>query len=266
MQFPFRVPTADKRAERLDDVNAANYGCYSLVRLDGPVADSIQHEAVYLADLLAAQIADDPEVLGLSALLAFLHSHRRARLQEGVFVPLRTRRLCARDFTLAVKARSRFLGLGPGKSRTNPTRTTAKDRKNAKPYRTPKCHFICVWACVAFNIAFADIVGLYTPGMLPDLMEGVVEGVAFSENPLLVAAIFIQIPIAMIVAMQLSPPRAWRPVNTVAVVIAAIFVIGGGTLKPHYIFFASFQVFALLGITLLVWREISPGQTSAENS
>ena len=119
-----------------------------------------------------------------------------------------------------------------------------------------------LWVFVAFNIAFADILSLYTPGVLPDLMEGVVEGIELSESLLLVGAFFIQIPIAMIVAMQFIAPRVWRSVNTVAVVVTAAFVIGGGSFKLHYIFFASCEVLALLGIALLVWRGNSSGQAT----
>ena len=86
--IPFRVPEPEIRAERLSDVMEAIYGCYSLCWLDGLEADGMQREAVYLADLLATEMKDDPEVLGLSALLAFLHSRRAARLRDGCYVPL----------------------------------------------------------------------------------------------------------------------------------------------------------------------------------
>ena len=86
--IPFRIPDTAIRSQRLRDVTEAIYGCYALVWLDGPDADSIQREAVFLADLLATQIDDDAEALGLSALLGFLHSRRLARLQAGSYVPL----------------------------------------------------------------------------------------------------------------------------------------------------------------------------------
>lgn len=86
--IPFRIPEPHLRSDRLTDVAEAIYGCYALVWLDGPEADSIQREAVYLADLLATEIDDDPEVLGLSALLGFLHARRATRMQAGRYVPL----------------------------------------------------------------------------------------------------------------------------------------------------------------------------------
>ena len=113
----------------------------------------------------------------------------------------------------------------------------------------------CLWAFVALNIAFADILSLYTPGVMPQVMEGVVEGVELSENLMLVAAIFIQIPVAMIVLTQFLSARANKVVSTIAVVITAAFVIGGGgALMPHYVFFATCEVLALLLILRLIWR------------
>ena len=120
-----------------------------------------------------------------------------------------------------------------------------------------------LWAFVALNIAFADILSLFTPGVIPEVITGVVEGVALTETLMLVAAVFIQIPVAMIVAMQLLPPRRWRGVTTAAVIVTAAFVIGGGSLKPHYVFFASCEIAALLAIALLVWRAPLPAHGAA---
>jgi RNA polymerase sigma-70 factor (ECF subfamily) len=86
--IPFSIPERHQRGERLMEVAEAVYGCYSLVWLEGPEAESIQREAVFLADLLATEITDDPEVLGLSALLALLHSRRAARIKNGRYIPL----------------------------------------------------------------------------------------------------------------------------------------------------------------------------------
>lgn len=122
-----------------------------------------------------------------------------------------------------------------------------------------------LWTLVALNIAFADILALYTPGVLPDLMRGVAEGVMLSETLMLVAAVFIQIPVAMIVATQLMPVRALRLVTSTAIVVTALFIVGGGSPKPHYVFFAGCEILALLGIALLVWRTKAPGRGSAED-
>lgn len=111
-----------------------------------------------------------------------------------------------------------------------------------------------LWVTVSLNIVFADVLSLYVPGVLPEVMNGTVEGVTLSESLMLVAAFFIQIPITMIILTYLLSPRLLRPVTMVAVLITAAFVIGGGSLKPHYLFFAFCEVMALSAILYLTWR------------
>lgn len=123
-----------------------------------------------------------------------------------------------------------------------------------------------LWAFVALNIAFADILGLYAPGVIPQVIDGVIEGVTITENMMLIAAVFIQIPVAMIVAMQFLPPPAWRAVNTVTALVTAVFVIAGGSLMPHYIFFASCEVLALLLILVIVWRGPTSGRAYSKRA
>lgn len=123
-----------------------------------------------------------------------------------------------------------------------------------------------LWAFVALNIAFVDILGLYTPGVIPEVIEGEIEGVTITEDMMLIAAVFIQIPVAMIVAMQFLPLRAWRAANTLAALVTAVFVLAGGSLKPHYIFFASCEIVALLSIAVLVWRAPTSEWADAESA
>ena len=106
--IPFSVPDADLRADRLGDVTEAIYGCYALAWNEGPEREAVQREAVFLADLLASQIRDDAEVLGLSALLAMLHSRQAARLAGGVFVPLSEQNTDLWDHNLIAAADTRL--------------------------------------------------------------------------------------------------------------------------------------------------------------
>lgn len=121
-----------------------------------------------------------------------------------------------------------------------------------------------LWTFVALNIAFADILSLYTPGVVLEVIEGDIDGVTITADLMLVAAIFIQIPVAMIVAMQFLPRHAWRAANTPAIVVTALFIVGGGTMKPHYLFFACCEILALSGIGLLVWRSAQSGSRHGE--
>lgn len=111
-----------------------------------------------------------------------------------------------------------------------------------------------LWVVVLFNMVFADILSFMDPKFLSQVATGVVDGVTITPMFLLLAAVFIQVAILMIyLSRALSQPVS-RIANLVAVVITIFFVIGGGSLKPHYIFFASVEVIAMLYIAYLAWN------------
>ena len=75
--IPFVVPTRSDLAARLPAVLEAIYGAYSIdwQVAGAAVRESLAGEALYLAQLLAS-LLDDPEALGLAALLSFSMSRR----------------------------------------------------------------------------------------------------------------------------------------------------------------------------------------------
>lgn len=110
-----------------------------------------------------------------------------------------------------------------------------------------------LWVVVMINMAFADILSFMDPEFLSQVATGAVDGIEITPMFLLLAAVFIEIAIVMIYLTQVLSPRAARIANIVAVVITILFVVGGGSLKPHYIFFASVEVIAMIKIGYLAW-------------
>ncbi len=93
-RIPFAVPDRSSMPERLDAVLEAIYGAYAL-GWDGVIdnaaagVEDLGHEALFLALLLAELLPDEPEALGLAALIAFAESRRPARYGAGGrYVPL----------------------------------------------------------------------------------------------------------------------------------------------------------------------------------
>ncbi len=88
----FVVPERSDMPARLHAVLEAIYGAYALDWLETP--DTTTHtrgmsaEALYLAELLAQLMPDQPEAMGLAALLAYSQARQAARLVDGTFVPL----------------------------------------------------------------------------------------------------------------------------------------------------------------------------------
>jgi RNA polymerase sigma-70 factor (ECF subfamily) len=91
--IPYRVPAAEDLPGRLRTVLAVVYLIfnegYAATVGDRLVRDGLCAEAIRLGRLLAALMPDEPEVLGLLALMLLGHSRRDARLgPDGALVPL----------------------------------------------------------------------------------------------------------------------------------------------------------------------------------
>jgi hypothetical protein len=116
-----------------------------------------------------------------------------------------------------------------------------------------------LWVVVMFNMAFADILGFIDPTMqaviaaasTDGLSFGNIEGVVITPTMLLVAAVFIEVAVLMIYLSRTLQRRANRTANFVATGITAVFILGGGSLQPHYIFFASIELACLAYIVIL---------------
>ncbi len=84
--IPFVLPDAESYPERMGAVLEAVYGAYAVDWLEG--SGDLSHEAFFLATILADLAPQNPEALGLSALIGFVEARRDARVQLGVLVPV----------------------------------------------------------------------------------------------------------------------------------------------------------------------------------
>ena len=109
-----------------------------------------------------------------------------------------------------------------------------------------------LWVVVMFNMVFADILTFIKPGALQDLWAGQA-GVQLTPGLLLVFAVLIEIPIAMILLSRVLRPGPARWAHTAAAVVTTAFVVGGGSLTPHYVFFAAVEIACMALIVWSVW-------------
>lgn len=110
-----------------------------------------------------------------------------------------------------------------------------------------------LWIVVVINIAFADILSFLYPGVIAQYLEGVAENVVITPTLLVVAAVLLEIGILMIYLSVATSQRISRILNLIAAPITILFVLGGGSFMPHYVFFASVEVLLLAYITYLAW-------------
>ena len=109
-----------------------------------------------------------------------------------------------------------------------------------------------LWVVVMFNMVFADILTFIRPGALQELWAGQT-GVQITPGLLLVFAVLLEIPIAMIFMSRILKPQANRWANTAAAVITTLFVVGGGSIDLHYLFFAAVEIACMALIVRFVW-------------
>jgi len=91
--IPFCVPEREELGERLDTVLDAIYGAFAEGWADGTGTDSarrdLAEEAIFLCRVVTELLPNEPEALGLLALMLHAEARRRARRNSnGEYVPL----------------------------------------------------------------------------------------------------------------------------------------------------------------------------------
>ncbi len=116
-----------------------------------------------------------------------------------------------------------------------------------------------LWTFVMINMIFADIFSFMYPGFVRQMAAGdVVDGTRITPAFLLVAAMLTEISMAMVVLSRLLNYRANRWANLFGGLFTILWVIGGGSATPHYIFIASVEVICSAGIIWLAWQWRAP--------
>jgi RNA polymerase sigma-70 factor (ECF subfamily) len=112
--IPFRVPERGELAERLEAVLSAIYAGYTegwadAAGMDGCRRD-LSEETIFLAGMVAELLPQEPEALGLFALLLYAEGRRRARRDDaGAYVPFERQDLARWDWTMIAEAEGLLL-------------------------------------------------------------------------------------------------------------------------------------------------------------
>ena len=111
-----------------------------------------------------------------------------------------------------------------------------------------------LWIVVMFNMIYADIIGFLNPDLLRGLMTGYAEGIRVTPQLLVAAAIMVEIPTLMVLLSRILKPTVNRWANIVAVALTTAFIIGGGSVSPHYLVLAAMELVCLAFILRYAWR------------
>jgi hypothetical protein len=146
---------------------------------------------------------------------------------------------------------------------TNPYRSKKGDKRmntNSKTIqmKDTKVLLSTLWIVVMINMAYADILGLFIPGALEEVAKTSVSTGTTIPQLMLGGAIMLEIPIAMILLSRVLRYKVNRWANIIASVITIAYVIGGGSIYPHYIFIATIEVVCMLLIVWFSWKWRNP--------
>jgi RNA polymerase sigma-70 factor (ECF subfamily) len=102
----FAVPDRAELPPRLDAVLQAIYAAFAEGWADpsDPLGRDLTGEALFLARLVAGLMPDEPEALGLLALVLHAHARRRARRAADAYVPLAEQDTAAWDAAMIAEA------------------------------------------------------------------------------------------------------------------------------------------------------------------
>ncbi|WP_299729595.1 DUF6326 family protein [uncultured Tateyamaria sp.] len=120
--------------------------------------------------------------------------------------------------------------------------------------RDPRVLLTVLWIFVVLNFFARDIHELGRPGMLEQMMSGVIDGVEITEALMLLGGVMIEIPILMAVLALVLPRHINRWTNAGASLLTAAMIIAGN-LDPDLdnLFFMIIQLIALVIITRVAW-------------
>ena len=117
----------------------------------------------------------------------------------------------------------------------------------------PRTLLSMLWVFVTFNYVYADVFGLLDPQQLSMIMSGVVGGVNITQEFLLLGAVLMEIPIAMILLSRLLPYRHNRWANIGAAVIKTAAVAASLTVTTPTMYYAFFCCIEIACTVFIVW-------------
>ena len=110
-----------------------------------------------------------------------------------------------------------------------------------------------LWIVVMINMAYADILSLHIPGAFDEVAKTSVNTGASIPQLMLVGAIMMEIPVAMIILSRVLKYGLNRWVNIAASIFTIAYIWGGMASYPHYFFIATVETICLLLIIGFAW-------------
>jgi len=112
-----------------------------------------------------------------------------------------------------------------------------------------------LWIVTLLNMAYADILALYIPGVHDELLK--FAGNTPISQLMLGGAVILELPILMIFLSRMLSYRLNRWLNIIVSILMIIFVIGpeigNDSVKPHYLLIATVEIICLVSSIWIAW-------------
>ena len=148
------------------------------------------------------------------------------------------------------------------------TKTTTTLRDSPVPVRAK---LAAAWTSFMFLYIYVDYLHLYKPGIIDDLLAGVVFKFDISQTFVVIALTSVAIPMFMILLSMTLPARVNRAIN---LVVASLYIpysafnLVGGEWMAFYGLGVALEVLLLAFIlrTAWTWPQLATSRTAAERA
>jgi hypothetical protein len=113
-----------------------------------------------------------------------------------------------------------------------------------------------LWIFLLFNYLYCDYLGMFDAGILSEIMGGTVGGMAITSGFLIGAAIFMEIPIAMVLLSRLLERRWNRVFNIVAGLIMIAGQVGSLFVGAPALYYSVYSVLEILTLVWIIWLAV----------
>ena len=107
-----------------------------------------------------------------------------------------------------------------------------------------------LWTIVMFLMVFNDIFSIIIELELGNTIQIPVD----VKSAMFIAAFMVAIPSFMIIISWVLRHKLNRISNIISGMFTILFVVGGGSMTPHYLVLASFEVLLLVAIIIISFR------------
>jgi len=120
-----------------------------------------------------------------------------------------------------------------------------------------------LWIFVTLNYLYCDVLTLFDPVFLKQIMTGIAGGFQITPEWLLAASVLMEIPIVMVLLSRVLKYGACRWTNiiagTIMTVVQSLSLFSGATPPTiYYMFFSAIEISCTLFIVWYAWQWRNP--------